>query len=287
MLGDGVPYNHPDEISSQLDLARSYGDHAPYFNFIVIQSRRALDQLKGKLDIRVGARDEERIDTFPAKKAKSPIVIFVHGGWWHKMTRKYWDYAANGFCKRGFAVIVSDYALCPKVRIPDISQATRAAVAWAFEHADEINGDRDRIFLVGHSAGGQQAAMMAVTDWKSYGLPSDVLKAVAPMSGIFDMRPIKASYLQTYVQLSGETVLSESALFQIPDTAPPIQVMVAQEESREFHRQADLFVEAYRRKGHRAEHVIIPFCDHSTYAFELGDPESPTCTAVTEFFQSC
>ncbi|TIX30756.1 MAG: alpha/beta hydrolase, partial [Mesorhizobium sp.] len=125
------------------------------------------------------------------------------------MTRKYWDYVANGFWRRGFAVIVSDYALCPKVRIPDITQATRAAVAWAFEHADEMNGDRDRIFLLGHSAGGQQAAMMAVTDWTSCGLPADALKGVAPMSGIFDMRPIKASYLQTYVQLSGETVLSE------------------------------------------------------------------------------
>jgi arylformamidase len=287
MLGEGIPYNHPDEISSQLDVSRSFGDHTPYLNFISVQSRAARNALRCKLDIRTGARNEERLDSFLADKPKSPVVIFVHGGWWHKLTRKEWDYVAYGFVKRGFAVIVSDYALCPTVRIPDITQASRAAVAWAFEHADEINGDRDRIFLVGHSAGGQQAGMMAVTDWKCCGLPADVLKGVAPMSGIFDMRPIKASYLQTYVQLNGETVLSESALFQIPDTAPPIQVMVAQEESREFHRQGNLFVEAYRKKGHRAEHVIMPYSDHSTYVFEMGDPDSPTCTAVAEFLLSC
>jgi arylformamidase len=287
MLGDGVPYDHPDDISSQLDVSRSFADLAPYLNFNVAQSRGALQQLDCKLDIRVGARDEERIDAFPASRAKSAIVIFIHGGWWHKMTRKSWDFVANGLSRNGFAVIVSDYALCPRVRIPDISQASRAAVAWAFEHADEINGDRDRIFLMGHSAGGQQAAMMAVTDWSSCGLPPDVLKGVVPMSGIFDMRPIKASYLQTYVQLTGETVLSESALFQIPDVAPPIQVMVAAEESREFHRQADLFVNACRKAGHRAEQVIMPLADHPTYVYELGDPDSPTCTSVTDFFRSC
>ena len=287
MIAEGVPYNHPDELSTHLDLARSYDDLQPYLNFTIVQSRATLAAHRNIQDIRIGSRNEERVDVFPAKSAKAPIVIFVHGGWWHKMTRKSWNYVANGFLGHGYAVVVSDYALCPKVRIPDISNATRGAVAWAYEHAAEINGDKDHIFLVGHSAGGQQAGMMAVTDWAAYGLPADVLKGVAPMSGIFDMRPIKASYLQTYVQLNGETVLSESALFQIPDVAPPIQVMVGQEESGEFHRQARLFVEACRAKGHRAEHVTTPFEDHSTYTYALGNPESPSCTAIVEFFKSC
>jgi arylformamidase len=287
MLAEGVPYKTPDEISSHLDLTRSYGDVMPYLNFITVQSRGARAALKSRLDIRIGARNEERVDTFPADKANSPIVIFVHGGWWHKMSRKEWDYVAYGFAKRGFAVVISDYALCPKVRIPDITQSSRAAVAWAFENADELNGDRDRIFLVGHSAGGQQAGMMAITDWKSCGLPDGVLKGISPMSGIFDMRVIKASYLQTYVQLTGETVLSESPLFQIPAAGPPIQVLVAQEESREFHRQAELFVDAYRAKGHRAEHVVVPLSDHSTYVYDLGNPDSSTCTAISEFLLSC
>lgn len=287
MLEDGVPYNHPDDLSVQLDLVRSFGDMAPYLDFITIQSRRTVEALDSRLDIRIGARHEEKLDAFPASAPKSPIIIFVHGGWWHKTTRKDWLYTANGFHKHGYAVIVSDYTLCPRNRIPGITQTTRAAVAWAWEHAEEINGDRDRIYLVGHSAGGQQAGMMAVTDWSTCDLPQDVLKGIVPMSGIFDMRPIKASYLQTYVQLNGESVLSQSALFQIPDVAPPIQVMVAGEESCEFHRQSELFVEAWRARGHRAEHVVMPWSDHSTYIYEMGHPDSPTCQAIVDFFASC
>lgn len=287
MLEPGVPYDHPDEIGRQLDLSRHFIDIMPYFNFLEVQSRRTVESLDCRLNVRVGARNEERIDVFPAKRPGAPIVLFVHGGWWHKNTRAQWDYVANGFVKRGYAVIITDYALCPKVRIPDITQASRAAVAWAFEHAEEINGDRDRIFLTGHSAGGQQAGMMAVTDWSQCGLPVDVLKAVAPMSGIYDMRVIKACYLQTYVQLSGETVRSESALFQIPETAPSILAMVGEEESREFYRQMDLFVDAWKKRGHRAEREAVIGEDHTTMVFSLGDPDSPATTRISDFFMSC
>jgi arylformamidase len=233
----------------------------------------------------VGAREEERIDVFPNPNPKAPILIFVHGGWWLKTTRKHWSYTAYGFVQHGYTVIVSDYTLCPKGRIPDITQANRAAVAWAYEHADEINGDRDRIYLAGHSAGGQQAGMMAVTDWVQHGLPADVLKAVVPLSGIFDMRVIQHSYLNGFVQLNGESVQTQSAILHIPDSAPPIQLMVAEEESTEFHRQAEEFLEAWKAKKLDGSLVIIPDEDHSTYIFEMGHPDSPTCNAVVDFFK--
>ncbi|MEQ9673651.1 alpha/beta hydrolase [Roseovarius indicus] len=281
----GVPFNNPEEIGAELDLTRSYADMMPYFEFCLTQSMKTRDAMNCIEDIRVGAREEERIDVFPNPNPKAPILIFVHGGWWLKTTRKHWSYTAYGFVQHGYTVIVSDYTLCPKGRIPDITQANRAAVAWAYEHADEINGDRDRIYLAGHSAGGQQAGMMAVTDWVQHGLPADVLKAVVPLSGIFDMRVIQHSYLNGFVQLNGESVQTQSAILHIPDSAPPIQLMVAEEESTEFHRQAEEFLEAWKAKKLDGSLVIIPDEDHSTYIFEMGHPDSPTCNAVVDFFK--
>ncbi len=283
----GTPYEHPDEISSHLDLVRSYSDLAPYLEFLKVQSEKTVEALKPIVNIRVGARDEERVDVFPARQPGAPIVIFIHGGWWHKNTRKLWNYAANGFWHHGYTVVVADYALCPKVRIPDQTQACRAAVAWAYEHAVEVNGDPDQIFLVGHSAGGHLAAMMALTDWREEGLPANVLKGVAPMSGIYDMHAIKACYIQTYVQLTVEAVISQSPLFQIPEKAPPMQIMVGDEESQEFHRQASLFVDACRKKGLRTEYAVFPEEDHSTYVFDLCDPQSKTVKSIVDFFRTC
>jgi arylformamidase len=283
----GTPYEYPDDISRQLDLVRSYADLSPYMEFLNIQSQKTVEALNPMVDVRIGARDEERLDVFCSRQEKSPIVIFIHGGWWHKNTRKVWNYAANGFWHHGFSVIVSDYALCPKVAIADQTQASRAAVAWAYEHADEINGDRERIFVVGHSAGGHLAAMLAVTDWTEYGLPADVLKGVAPMSGIYDLHVIKACYIQTYVHLTVEEVLSQSPLFNLRERASPMQIMVGDEESVEFHRQADLFVDACRAKGFHIEYQVLPEEDHSTYVFDLCNPLSKTVKSIVEFFKTC
>lgn len=282
-----IPYPTSDAISVQLDMTGAMADVIPYLEFCAVQSRRVREAIDHLADVRVGSRDEERLDAFPARQPRSPIVVFVHGGWWMSNTRKHRSYLAHPLLAHGFAAIISDYALCPKVRIPDISAATRAAVAWAFEHAAEINGDPDRIFVVGHSAGGQQAGMMAVTDWRACGLPSDVVKGAVPMSGIFDMRVIRRSYLQPYVQLTGETELSESPLFHIPETAPPVRAMVGGEESVEFHRQARLFVAAYSAKGHRADYVPVAGEDHATYLASMGDPDSQTCQLVVDFLRSC
>jgi arylformamidase len=284
---DGTPYKLPVEVDLQFDLANHQWERAAYTEFVVTKSRKCREMLECIEDIRVGARDEERIDVFPAKEPNSPIVMFIHGGWWRGTTRKEWSYMAYGFHQLGYAVVISDYTLCPKVTIPDITQASRAAVAWAYEHAETINGNRDRLFVCGHSAGGQQAGMIAVTDWTKYGLPADAVKGVVPMSGVFDMRVMQSGFLQPYIQLTGDTARTESALFNIPDVAPPIMVFLGDEESIEFHRQAEVFAEAWRAKGHRAEFMAMENEDHSSSIFAAGDPDSPACKAMVEFFESC
>ncbi|WP_454691315.1 alpha/beta hydrolase [Achromobacter aloeverae] len=283
----GTPYKTPAEVDLQFDLINHLWDGLPYYEFIVRNSELARQRFNMIADVRVGARDEERLDIFSSDKPDAPILIFVHGGWWRGGTRKGWSYLAFSFLKLGYTVVISDYTLCPKATVPDITQASRAAVAWSYENAEKINGDRNRIFLVGHSAGGQQAGMMAVTDWKQYGLPQDVLKGVVPMSGIFDMREFQSCFLQPYLQLTGDTAYTESPLFHIPETAPPILVMLGDEESVGFHRQSETFAKAWKDKGHRAEYYAVPGEDHATQVYMLGDADSLACQAIDRFLKSC
>ena len=282
------PFTTQEEIDLQFDLQNHCWDEGPYIETFLPQSARVRESYECIEDILVGCRDEERVDVFPAKRAGAPIVVFIHGGWWRIGTRKWFAFCVQGFLDRGYAVIASDYTLCPAVGIPDISNASRLAIRWAYDNADELRGDRDNIFVTGHSAGGQQAGMMAVTDWAGqYALPADVIKGSIPMSGLFDLRPFRKSWLQPKLQLCGNTVLSESPLFQIPDSAPPILVTLGGTESVEFHRQSLVFMDAWKTRGHHVEYYVAPGLDHNTSVISLMDRDSPLSVKVHEFIQSC
>ena len=282
------PFKTQEEIDLQFDLQNPCWDGAPDIENFLAQSAWVRANNECVEDILVGSRDEERVDIFPARKAGAPIVVFVHGGWWRIGTRKWFAFCVQGLLDMGFAVVAADYTLCPQVTIPDISNATRLAVRWAHDHAAVLKGDAGKIFITGHSAGGQQAGMMAVTDWAGrYALPADVIKGAIPMSGLFDLRPFKTSWLQPKLQLTGDTVLSESPLFHIPDVAPPILVTLGDDESVEFHRQSTVFVDAWRSKGHRAEYYAAPGMDHNTSVLSLIDSNSELCQVVKKFINSC
>lgn len=281
-------YEKPEDIDLEFDLINHMWDRVPYYEFLTHQSERCRQAHDCLLDIRIGPRDQERVDVYRARRPGAPIVVFVHGGWWRGGTRKEFGISANGLAARGYTVVMSDYTLCPEATIPDISHATRAAVVWAYEHAEEIHGDDERIFVVGHSAGGQQAAMMAVTDWTRYGVPADVVKGCVPISGIFDLYPFRACWLQAWLQLTDVSVRSESALFNVPRApAPPVLVMLGEEESNGFHAQATAFVDAWRASGHRAKYLDVAGEDHSTCLYQLGHADSVAVSAMVAFFESC
>lgn len=280
------PFKTQEEIDLQFDLQNHCWDGAPYIENFLAQSAWVRANNTCIEDILVGVRDEERIDIFPARKAGAPIVVFVHGGWWRIGTRKWFSFCVQGLLDLGYAVVASDYTLCPNVTIPEISNATRLAIRWAYENSNILKGDSSRIFIAGHSAGGQQAGMMAVTDWEKYALPSDVIKGAIPMSGLFDLRPFKSSWLQPKLQLTGDTVLSESPLFNIPDVAPPILVTLGGDESMEFHRQSTVFAEAWKARGHHADYYEAPNLDHNTSILSLMDSSSDLCRVINQFIDS-
>ena len=121
--------------------------------------------------------------------------------------------------------MVSNYSLCPKVSVAEITRQSRAAVVWIAHNIARYNGNPARLFVAGHSAGSHQVSMLAATDWVGeYGLPADVIKGGMPISGLFDLGPFCHSWLQPKLQLDADLIARQSPLFHIPDTAPPLLV---------------------------------------------------------------
>src|SRR5579885_2471872 len=226
-------FSKQEEIDLEYNMEATVPNPRRYFDFFVNGSARARRELKCALDVRFGPTVEETIDLFPAADPHAPILVFIHGGYWRRLSSKEFSLVARGPVAQGVSVAITNYALCPKVTLPEITRQSRAAIAWLHTNRDHpLAGGRDRIFVSGHSAGGHQVARLLSTNWREdYGLPADVIKGGIAISGVFDLRPLRFSFLQPMLQLTEEIVQRESPLFNLPDSGKPLMVSVGGDES--------------------------------------------------------
>ena len=216
-------FSSQEELDAQYNLREAVPEFPRYKEFYEEQSRETRERLECQLDVPYGPTLAEHLDVFSPGESETPILVFFHGGYWHTFGSKDFSFVAEGPVSAGVTTIVTNYALCPKVTLEEIVRQSRATIAWLYENALSFGGDRERIYVSGHSAGGHLTAMLALTDWEAdYGLPTDIVKGGCPISGLFDLRPFPYTFLQPKLQLTWDQVLRNSPILRIPDAAPPV-----------------------------------------------------------------
>jgi arylformamidase len=119
-----------EEIDKEYDVEKSMPDFQRYVEFNINESKKARDELECLLDVPFGPTVEETLDIFPAQDPDAPILVFIHGGYWRSNSSKEFSWVARGPVALGFTVVITNYALCPKVTLPEITRQSRAAIAW-------------------------------------------------------------------------------------------------------------------------------------------------------------
>lgn len=97
----------------------------------------------------------------PAGASGDPVVVFFYGGSWSEGKRRWYRYVGDALAANGVVALIPDYRKFPHVRFPAFMHDAAAAVGWARDHAREFGGDPNHLFVMGHSAGGQIAALLA------------------------------------------------------------------------------------------------------------------------------
>jgi arylformamidase len=282
-------FTSQEEIDAQYQIERTVDDPKPYFDFFVNESAAVRDDLDCMLDVRFGPTLAETVDIFPAADPNAPIVVFIHGGYWRRLSSKEFSLVARGPVARGITMIVSNYALCPKVTIPEITRQSRAALAWLKNTDIEFNGNRERLFVSGHSAGGHQVARLLETDWAGdYGLNADFIRGGFSISGLFDLRPLRYSWLQPMLQLNDDVISAESPqLHQVPTSAPPLFASVGGDETPEFHRQSTDYIDTWTRAGLNGEYDSQAGKNHFSAIDGFADADSALCQQLIDFIARC
>ncbi len=91
-----------------------------------------------------------------------PLVVFFYGGSWRSGERKNYRFVGEALAARGILTVIPDYRLYPEVRYPEFLKDNAASVAWSLREAARLGADPKRLFVMGHSAGGYNAAMIAL-----------------------------------------------------------------------------------------------------------------------------
>ena len=268
-------FQNQAQIDAQYNPSLALVDPAAPGRHFVETALHARATLPCTLDVPYGPTLDETLDIFPAAVPNAPVFIFLHGGYWRALSSKEFSGIALGLQPLGIASVVVNYALAPCVSIDEITRQCRAAAAWTLRNIQNYGGDPTRVGIGGHSAGGHLTAMCLQTDWAhDYGLPQDPFAAALLFSGLYDIEPLRYSYLQPQIQLDDGIVRRNSPAFMARACKTPAWITWGGNESTEFARQAQVFDAAWRAAGNDAELRAIPATDHFTVIGGLQDPSS-------------
>lgn len=211
------------------------------------------------LDLRYGPAPRNRIDYFSAKKP-GPLLIFIHGGYWQMRAKETFSFLAAGPLAHGMHVAMVAYTLSPNISLAGIVVEVKASITWLRIHAADFGGDPDHIVVSGWSAGGHLTALCLDEP--------GVIGGVA-ISGIYDLEPVRLSYLNDKLQLTGteERLLSP---LHLPLSPRPLVVTYGTGELPELRRQSEQF--AATRRG--LPGTLLPLIRHNHFTIlnELAVP---------------
>lgn len=264
-------------LDAQYNNRVRFPDYAVHFDRWTQWSTHTRSILPCQLDVPFGVSELEKIDIFLAGTGLAPVYVFIHGGYWYSLDKSHYSYVAEGMRPHGIATVVNNFGLAPASDMDSIVENNRSALAWIWSHADSFGGDRDRIYVCGHSAGGHLGLMLLATDWRAYGegLPANLVKGVCSIGGIFDMEPIRLSYLNRTLQMDEAQARRNAPLSQVYRYPAPLSLVVAKDESDEFHRQSREMREHWLGLRHPCELLVPDDLDHFNVVNGLADPQCP------------
>jgi acetyl esterase/lipase len=221
----------------------------------------------------------------PQDLVNAPVLLFIHGGGWQRGDKLLYAYLGRAFASRGFTTVVINYRLSPEVRHPTHVQDVARALAWIYRNISAHGGNPEAIFVMGHSAGGHLAALLALdeTYLEVHGLSTSLIRGVMPMSGVYNLNAIPGfhSVFTSDPQARHEA----SPIAHVDEEQPPFFISYAQFDLPTLHEQARELSQRLTAHGTEARLLEAPRKDHITIISQLDLPDDATRQALIEFMQ--
>jgi acetyl esterase/lipase len=228
-------------------------------------------------DLSYGEGPRRMLDVYRPKNAgnaKAPVVVFFYGGNWVSGDRADYAFVGRALASRGIVAVVADYRLYPEVSYPNFLDDAAQAVAWAAKQAGRYGGDPKRLYVMGHSSGAYNAAMVALDPrWlKKQGMSPADLRGWIGLAGPYDFLPVQNA--------------TTKPVFHFPDTPPESQpvrhVSAVSPPALLIAARSDKLVDPQRNTGGlaaklRASHIEVReiYYDKVSHTTLIGSIAAP------------
>lgn len=235
---------------------------------------------------------KHRLDLFvPDGLKEAPVLIFVHGGGWTSGDKNLYSFVGRAFAQQGFITAVINYRLSPQVQHPAHIEDVARAFAWAHKNIAQYGGNTEKIFVMGHSAGGHLTALLALDEkyLQAHGLTLAAIRGAIPMSGIYDVTVEPPGPFNVYQIVFGTDPQQRhdaSPITHVGPNKPPFLILYAQFDFPGFDAQARQLLSLLREYENEAMLVEIPNRDHLTVIANIGRPNDPTTEEILKFLRS-
>lgn len=229
-------------------------------------------------NVAYGQLPRQRLDIYrPSSTAPAgghPVVVFFYGGSWNRGERGDYRFIGEALASRGVLTLIADYRLYPEVRYPDFLTDSARALAFGLREAERLGGNPKRVFVMGHSAGAYNAAMLALdARWlRSMGRSPSELAGWIGLAGPYDFLPIKNPEVQP-VFFHPDYPVDSQPLGHARRDAPRSFLAAPMEDPLvDPRRNTAGLANKLRESGAEVTHKTYGRVDHATIAAAFGRP---------------
>jgi acetyl esterase/lipase len=243
-----------------------------------------------RTDIAYGTDPRQRLDVYlPDSRFASPrpLVVFFYGGRWETGDKADYRFVGAALAAQGYVAVLPNYRLYPEVKLPGFMSDAALASAWAFGHAADFGGDRERFHLMGHSAGAHLAALVALDRryLQATGEPEPAICGVIGLSGPYDFLPLTDPDLEDMFGPPPLYPESQPIEFVRAD-APPMLLVHGALDRTVWPKNSINLAAALRARGVPVRLRLYPELAHADTVAALSIPargRAPTLADIEDF----
>jgi arylformamidase len=227
------------------------------------------------LELSYGPAERNKFDFLKAAEG-GPTLLLIHGGYWQMRSKDFFTCFAAGPMAHGINVAVVGYTLAPEATLDQIVAELHASVDALVDQLPALGGDPSRIVVSGWSAGGHLTSTT---------LAHPAIKGGVAISGIYDLEPIRHSYLNEKLQLDEAMSRRQSPLMQDGGPAAPLSIVAGGGELPILRQQSADLAAFRAQHGLPVSYEEIPGANHFTIMEQLESPTGRITTLIKQMVE--